>query len=145
MAEITREFDSVRWLEKETDDNGSIVYRHNGVPHRLNGPAMILSDGTKMWFRDGKRHREDGPAIEYPDGSRHWYRNDVLHRNLPHPAIEEADGTKQYYKNGILITEDQKTAYELHNQQRLEKYRNRSWPSNAQSPFERERERSFDR
>lgn len=26
----------------------------NGLPHRDNGPAMIYSDGTELWFERGK-------------------------------------------------------------------------------------------
>lgn len=33
-----------------------------------NGPAVIRPDGTKIWYNHGKIHRIDGPAIIYSDG-----------------------------------------------------------------------------
>ena len=82
MGAITNEFDSVRFLQKETLDDGSIIYTHNGLPHRTCGPAIITADGSQHWYRNGERHRENGPAIEFADGSRHWYQNDALHGGI---------------------------------------------------------------
>ena len=43
------------------------------IYHRLDGPAVELSNGSKSWYVDGKRHRLDGPAIEDADGYKSWY------------------------------------------------------------------------
>ena len=53
---------------------------------------------------DGKRHRLDGPAVESSDGSKFWYQNDKLHR-LDGPAIEYGDGDKSWYIKGVSYTE----------------------------------------
>ena len=43
--------------------------------HRLDGPALVYSDGEKHWFLNGKRHKIDGPAIEYTNGHKEYYLN----------------------------------------------------------------------
>ena len=40
-------------------------------PHRLEGPAIERTDGSKDWLVYGVRHREDGPATEDDDLS--WF------------------------------------------------------------------------
>ena len=58
----------------ETLDDGSTIYRNNaGAPHRVCGPALIMSDGTQMWFRNGSAHRIDGPAVICANGNVSWY------------------------------------------------------------------------
>jgi hypothetical protein len=46
--------------------------------HRIDGPAIERSDGSKEWYVDGKLHRLDGPAVEWSDGSKEWYVDDVF-------------------------------------------------------------------
>ena len=41
----------------------------HGLLHRIGGPALEYSDGTRWWFKHGKLHRIDGPAVEHSDGS----------------------------------------------------------------------------
>jgi len=67
--------------------------------HRLDGPAVEWSDGTKEWWVDGKRHRLDGPAIEDSDGTKVWYVHGERHR-LDGPAAEFADGSNHWYVDG---------------------------------------------
>ena len=69
------------------------------LPHRLDGPAIEWSDGTKEWCIDGKRHRLDGPAIEYADGTKHWLVDGKRHR-LDGPATVWLDGTKEWCVDG---------------------------------------------
>ena len=47
-----------------------------GKLHRIGGPAVEYSNGTKYWFYNGKQHRIDGPAVEYSNGDRDWYLRD---------------------------------------------------------------------
>lgn len=61
-----------------TDNNGHThVYCDDSltIKHNESGPALILKDGTKVWYRNGKIHRDDGPAIEDSTGLRSWYLN----------------------------------------------------------------------
>jgi hypothetical protein len=53
----------------EVDDEGTTWYLNEyGEPHRLDGPAVIHSDGSREWWKDGVPHRLDGPALENGDG-----------------------------------------------------------------------------
>jgi hypothetical protein len=45
----------------------------NGELHRLDGPAIVWSGGSKFWYINGEYHRLDGPAIERVDGSKEWW------------------------------------------------------------------------
>jgi len=62
---------------KHVDDTGRL--------HRLDGPAIIYSNGYEGWCVNGNYHRHDGPARTWVDGSQEWYLNGLLHR-LDGPA-----------------------------------------------------------
>ena len=54
-------------VRREVDTYGNIrYYNKKGQYHRLDGPAVEYSDGTKDWYQNGRLHRIDGPAIEDP-------------------------------------------------------------------------------
>jgi hypothetical protein len=74
--------------------------------HRLDGPAVEGSSGTKVWLVDGKLHRLDGPAVEGSSGYKSWYVDGQCHR-LDGPAYEQADGTKFWYVDGKRLTEEE--------------------------------------
>lgn len=83
-----------------------VMWKNNGLYHKLDGPAMIFKDGTKKWFVDDKLHRSDGPAIEWGITHRKdWYQEGFLHR-LDGPAIEYVNGDKCWYVNGNVISEE---------------------------------------
>ena len=52
-------------------------------------------------------HRLDGPAVEFTDGTKEYWVEDQQHR-LDGPAIEWADGSKEYWINGICVTQNLK-------------------------------------
>ena len=52
------------------DADGTKRWILNGVPHRLDGPAIERSDGSKEWFLNGEQHREGGPARELANGTK---------------------------------------------------------------------------
>ena len=71
-------FDALKY-RIEFDNRGNRYYRNAArQPHRIGGPAIELTDGTKFWYQNGRLHREDGPAIEWPSGAKSWYINDKL-------------------------------------------------------------------
>lgn len=145
MSRISRLFDSVRNIIKESDDAGNAYFKRDGELHREDGPAVELADGTRMWFQNGERHRVDGPAIEHADGSRHWYQNNVLHRNRG-AAIEDADGTRNWYHHGNLIALDDKAGFEYLTQQAAQKYARRDITRIASGePLGQERMLTLDR
>ena len=86
--------------------NGTKAWFVNGKYHRIDGPAIEYAHGTKAWWINGLRHREDGPAIEGANGDKEWYLNGQRHR-LDGPAIEWADGTKHWYIEGNKYSEEQ--------------------------------------
>jgi hypothetical protein len=81
------------------DQLGTEWRNEAGKLHRLDGPAIEYTDGSKSWWVNGKRHRLDGPAVERKNGDKEWHVNDKLHR-LDGPAIEWWDGTKSWWVNG---------------------------------------------
>lgn len=91
----------------KVNDNGDRSWwcRLTGLLHRIDGPAVELSNGTRYWYLNGKRHREDGPAIEWANGDRSWWLSDKLHRE-DGPALEAANGTREWYRNGECHRED---------------------------------------
>ena len=76
----------------------------NEKRHRVSGPAIEWSDGTKEWWVNGKLHREGAPAIEYSTGTKSWYINDKLHR-IDGPAVEWSVGKKEWWLDGVRLTE----------------------------------------
>ena len=85
--------------------NGTKEWFINGKPHRVDGPAAEWANGNKFWYINGKYHREDGPAIEWADGDKEWYLNGERHR-IDGPAIEYTNGYKDWYLNGKIYTKE---------------------------------------
>jgi hypothetical protein len=108
----------------ENSDGSLKEWWYCGVPHRLNGPAVIrpgpLPERLKfptfyyditsvgdvkweMWWVDGKLHRTDGPAIIATKNDEmvreFWYKNGKRHR-LDGPAIDSSDEYKEWWLNG---------------------------------------------
>jgi hypothetical protein len=57
---------------KMAGDN-SWVNLETGKLHRLDGPALTSTAGTKHWYIDGKRHRVDGPAVVWYNCDYEWW------------------------------------------------------------------------
>jgi len=81
------------------DSDGTKNWKNNkGQYHRINGPALEKSNGSKYWIQNGRHHREGGPAI-VSDNGRFWYLDGELHR-VNGPAIIRANGDLEWYKHG---------------------------------------------
>ena len=76
------------------------------IRHRVGGPAIEWSDGTRDWYLDGQSHRVGGPAIELASGTRVWYLNGQRHRD-DGPAIECESGHREWYLNGEHISQSE--------------------------------------
>ena len=73
MTTDTDVFEALKY-HIEVDQYGTRRYYNSaGKLHRLGGPALIMSDGTQMWFRNGSAHRIDGPAVICANGNVSWY------------------------------------------------------------------------
>ena len=82
--------------------DGTEIYFTNGVKGRLNGPTVVSPTGyQEFWFK-GRLGRKDGPAIIYTDGGQDWLEGNLYHRT-DGPARVFADGTKQYFYKGKRI------------------------------------------
>jgi hypothetical protein len=91
--------DSESTLEKNIW--GTKLWRNkSGKFHRLDGPAIEYTDGTKEWWQNGKRHRLDGPAVITESGYKQWYYRGLLHRE-DGPAIIFSTGNKQWWVNDV--------------------------------------------
>ena len=89
----------------DVDRHGTRMYYNSaGQLHREDGPAIVHTDGTAMWYQNGQRHREAGPAVVYADGTRLWYQNGSLHRT-DGPAVEWSDGGREWWLNGVRYSE----------------------------------------
>jgi hypothetical protein len=75
----------------------------NNQSHRdRDQPAMIYSNGMKMWYQNNQIHRDrDLPAIINKD-TRQWLQHDKLHRDNDRPAFIDIHGTKQWYQHNML-------------------------------------------
>ena len=65
-------FDSLKY-RVEVDEYGvSYYYNHAGQLHRVEGPAIIYTNGDKSCWLNGYRHRIGGPAVVW-HGSVEWW------------------------------------------------------------------------
>jgi len=71
---------------KIINNDGDTYYLLNDDLHNDAGPALILNNGTEIYFDRGYRHRVGGPAESWAGGEKRWYQNDELH-NEDGPAI----------------------------------------------------------
>lgn len=100
-------------------ENGSIraiLFRKDGKPHRIGGPAIVEWDENgnlvlELWYRYGKEHRENGPAfLEYHHGvpvMKSWWYNGVRHRTDGPAFIGSEDGIieEKWFVDGKKLTE----------------------------------------
>lgn len=106
IEEMKRDF-----TKEETTYSTRWLFR--GLFHRENDlPAILLANGTKMWYKNGKIHRKGNYAIEHLSGSKEWWLNGEPYRenNLPvieYPVIHGdyillADNFEKIYRPGLL-------------------------------------------
>ena len=77
-----------------------------GLLHRIDGPAVEWSDGSKEWYVNGEWHRIDGPAVVRRNEYKTWWVNGQLHR-VDGPAVVRSNGTKEWWIEGEDLTEDE--------------------------------------
>jgi hypothetical protein len=100
-----------RYLDKPDKfitNKGNIEYRkviHFHKGNNNNDITIRKFDKTKDKLIESELHRLDGPAIEWTNGTKHWYE-DGYRQRLDGPAVEHADGHKEWWIGGINITKD---------------------------------------
>ena len=86
------------------DSDGTITYRNSaGELHRIDGPAVEFTNGTKFWYFNQQLHRIGDPAVERANGTKYWYLNGQCHRT-DGPAVEHTNGDKEYWYKDKQIT-----------------------------------------
>ena len=79
----------------------SVEYKNDaGETHKTDGPAIVYSDGTQLYYLNGLLHREDGPAVITARGAKMYYINGSLHRE-DGPAVEYSRGRNEYFLDGL--------------------------------------------
>jgi hypothetical protein len=82
----------------------------NGKFHQDNNePALVMSDGTKNWYKHGTQHRDVGPAVTWSDGDYLYYKDDEVHRE-DGPAME-INGRKSWHLHNSHISDDSSDEY----------------------------------
>ena len=81
-------------LTLTVDKHGTRIYRNSlGQYHRIHGPALEYTDGSKSWYLNGQLHSTDGPAREWANGTRRWYLNgEYLTEREFHERIKRRGG-----------------------------------------------------
>lgn len=51
-------------------------------------PPWTWADGTKVWRHQNILHRLDGPAVENPSGENLWYVNGTCYGESKEPPVE---------------------------------------------------------
>ena len=84
----------------------TIKFGNGNILKYEEGPNVIYSNGTKMWFIGGKSHRNpiknrDGslyypPTVEFKSGGKRWHHRGEKYREL------WPDGREEWYENGKL-------------------------------------------
>lgn len=75
----------------------------NGLLHRVDGPAIIYTNGTQVWYHNGEIHREDGPAITWGDTkvyANHGYLHNI---NGPTVICRQHGFHNQYFLYGYKV------------------------------------------
>ncbi len=94
----------------------------DGQRHRDDGPAVIYTDGTQLWYQHGKQHRDGGPAAIWINGTQVWYQHGKQHRE-DGPAIIRANGEQRWYWHGEEVTERKHAKLRKRHSRRLRRRR----------------------
>jgi len=65
---------------KVHESGTKFYFNDEGQHHRLDGPAVEYSYGTKIWYINGNAHRNIDPCLEWSDGGKRWFFKDDCHR-----------------------------------------------------------------
>ena len=65
----------------ESNKSGTKHYLNDEAkPHRLDGPAIEISNGAKFWSINGIDHRNIDPCFEWSTGEKRWRLKHKSHR-----------------------------------------------------------------
>jgi len=65
----------------EVDELGDKFYRNSKEElHRLDGPAVEYSNGSKFWYINENSHRNIDPSVEWSNEEKYWWFKGERHR-----------------------------------------------------------------
>lgn len=65
--------DTLHAREKRFNREVEIIDPTTGQLHNADGPAVVRSDGTRLWYFKGLQHNASGPAVIKPNGDLRYY------------------------------------------------------------------------
>jgi hypothetical protein len=81
--------------------------------HRVDGPAVIYSNGTKLWYLHGKLNSVNDQPSRITHEKKEWFHNDVLHR-IGGPAVVYRKNTRiEWYFQGNLHSQNDQPSVEI--------------------------------
>lgn len=54
-----------------------LMHLRHSEKHRVDGPALIIDQGSLMWYQYEELHRKDGPAAIYKNGAEAYCRRGI--------------------------------------------------------------------
>jgi hypothetical protein len=82
----------------------------DGVLHRGHDlPAVVYTNGDRLWYQHNVLHREGGPAIVRANGSEEWYVWGLRHRAGGLPALTLPTGQQFWFEMGTPLARPSQT------------------------------------
>jgi len=92
----------------KSENDTKFYLNDEGQPHRLDGPALEYSKGSKHWYINGNRHQNIDPSEDYSNGEKVWCFINKRHRVggsnssvLQYWYIHGKEYTKEEYFNKV--------------------------------------------
>lgn len=73
--------DTLHAREKRFNREVEIIDPETGQLHNADGPAVVRSDGTRLWYVKGLQHNASGPAVIKPNGDLRYYYHGTKCKN----------------------------------------------------------------
>jgi hypothetical protein len=81
--------------------DGTVLYYYHGDQHRVGGAAVLRADGSYEFFFAAKLHRPNGVAKCDEFNTQFYYFNGLLHRT-DGPAVIYKDGRREWHIHGVF-------------------------------------------
>ncbi len=87
------------------DLSGTRWFNEKGQLHRLDGPAVTLSNGDEYWYKNDKYHRDGGPACIWANGTVMYYTDGKLNRTDGQAVVYANTGSGHWFLDGKEYSE----------------------------------------
>ena len=75
MTNENEVFEALKYRIEVNEYGTRRYYNSAGQRHRIDGPAVEHTNGSKLWYQSGQLHRTDGPAVIYYGDYKAWFIN----------------------------------------------------------------------